>query len=250
MAMLAVDPDSIQQGMARFCKHNPPLFDGVFDVQVAEDWINCLEKIFKVLDCPTEVTWEVFLEQFYEKYFPRSVRDEREVEFLTLKQKNNEPFDKYLARFIRLSHYSSYLRYQEDERWMTEKMVRGLRPFLREMIAPRQFEQFNKVVEACRITESSLNHHLMVKTTPRAEKGGQGGTSSNANRKRRRPCDNQKNKKGGKPSNGKECPTYGKSHGDRPCMAGQNVCYTYGKPRHFSRECPQNTEKARPRTQG
>ncbi|XP_028807169.1 uncharacterized protein LOC114761886 [Neltuma alba] len=95
------------------------------------------------------VTWEVFLEQFYEKYFPRFVRDERETEFLTLKQRDDEPFDEYLAKFIRLSHYSSYLRYRDDERWTTEKMVQGLRPSLREMIAPRQFEQFNKAVEAC-----------------------------------------------------------------------------------------------------
>ncbi|XP_028803936.1 uncharacterized protein LOC114759003 [Neltuma alba] len=147
----------------------------------------------------TTVTWEVFLEQFYEKYFSRSVRDEREAKFLTLKQKDDEPFDEYLAKFIRLSHYSSYLRYRDDKRWTTEKMVRGLRPSLREMIAPRQFEQFNKAVEACRITESSFNHHLIVKTTPRAKKGGQGGqggTSSNVNKKRKQPWNNRKNKKG------------------------------------------------------
>ncbi|XP_028799236.1 uncharacterized protein LOC114754604 [Neltuma alba] len=139
-AMPATDPDSIQQWMTRFYKHNPPSFDGTFDVQVAEEWINHLEKIFKVLYCllerkaqmaiyklekdadrwwknteilldtrNTTVTWEVFLEQFYEKYFLRSVRDEREVEFLTLKQRDDEPFDEYLFKFIRLSHYSSYL---------------------------------------------------------------------------------------------------------------------------------------------
>jgi len=103
--------------MIRFCKHNPPVFEGMFDMQIAEDWISRLEKIFKVLDCPTEtkaqmaiyqlekdtdrwwkntklllqardilITWEVFLEQFYEKYFPQSVRDEREAEFLVLRQ--------------------------------------------------------------------------------------------------------------------------------------------------------------------
>ncbi|XP_028799532.1 uncharacterized protein LOC114754856 [Neltuma alba] len=128
--------------MAHFCKHNLPSFDGVFDVQAAEDWINRLEKIFKVIDYPTgwkaqmaiyklekdvdcwwkntklildaqntRVTREVFLEQFHEKYFPRSMRDEREAEFLTLEQKDNEPFDEYLAKFIRLSYYFSYLRY-------------------------------------------------------------------------------------------------------------------------------------------
>ncbi|XP_028800866.1 uncharacterized protein LOC114756087 [Neltuma alba] len=93
------------------------------------------------------------------------------------------------------------------------------------MIAPRQFKQFNKAVEACRITESSLNHHLMVKTTPRIDRGGQGGqggTLSNMSKKRKRPWDSHKNKKAGKSPKGKECTKYGKNHGDRQCMAGQN----------------------------
>ena len=48
-----VDPNSIQQWMERFQKYNPPVFEGTFDVQVAEDWIDQLEKIFEVLDCPS-----------------------------------------------------------------------------------------------------------------------------------------------------------------------------------------------------
>ncbi|XP_028801401.1 uncharacterized protein LOC114756624 [Neltuma alba] len=162
------------------------------DVQAAEDWINRLEKIFKVLDCLTKwraqmaiykvekdaddwwkntelilnvwnmkVTWEVFLEQFYEKYFPRSIRDKKETEFLTVNQKDSEPFDEYLVKFICLSYYSSYMCYWDDEKWMTEKMIRGLRQSLREMIAPKQFEYFNNAVKACRITENNLNHHLI-----------------------------------------------------------------------------------------
>ncbi|XP_028801055.1 uncharacterized protein LOC114756294 [Neltuma alba] len=65
----------------------------------------------------TRVTWEVFLEQFYEKHFLRSVKDERKAEFLSLKQKENESFDEHLSKFIHLSHYSSYLHYRDDKRY-------------------------------------------------------------------------------------------------------------------------------------
>ena len=40
--------------MERFYKFIPPMFEGNFDTQVAEDWVSQLEKIFKVLECPTE----------------------------------------------------------------------------------------------------------------------------------------------------------------------------------------------------
>ena len=83
-------------------------------------------------------TWEIFLEQFNEKYFPQSVRDEREAEFLILKQGEQEPFDDYLARFIRLSRYSTYLNCMNDERWTTEKLTRGLNPTLKEKVFPKQ----------------------------------------------------------------------------------------------------------------
>ena len=34
----------------------------------------------------TEITWEVFLTTFFNKYFPDNVKNEKEVEFIQLKQ--------------------------------------------------------------------------------------------------------------------------------------------------------------------
>ncbi|XP_028805649.1 uncharacterized protein LOC114760553 [Neltuma alba] len=146
----------------------------------------------------TPITWEVFKEHFNLKYFPQSVRDEKEVEFLMIQQGPRESFDEYLDRYMRLSHYSNYLQLRNDERWKTEKMVRGLRQELREKVAPRQLEKFNQAVEACRITESSLNHQALVRAAPRPEgpatRSGPEGTSFGGNRKRRKPIFSKKSK--------------------------------------------------------
>ncbi|XP_028805211.1 uncharacterized protein LOC114760088 [Neltuma alba] len=156
------------QWIIKFDKHNPPTFEGTFDMQIAEDWITQLEKIFNILKCLSErkaqmaiyklegeanrwwkntelvlqanntlINWEVFKDQFFLKYFPRSVRDEKETELLTIRQAANEPFDEYLARYIKLSRYSTYPQRMNDECWLIEKMIRRLKPELREKVALR-----------------------------------------------------------------------------------------------------------------
>src|SRR5215475_14516755 len=101
--------------MPKFIKYQPPAFRGKFDAQAAEDWLIRMEKIFEVLGCPTEVkakmaiyklegdadrwwknttlilhawnislTWEVFQKKFNEKYFPKSVRIQKEKEYLAI----------------------------------------------------------------------------------------------------------------------------------------------------------------------
>ena len=97
----------------QFWKMGPPSFLGNPDPTEAETWIMQMDKIFDVVGC-TKVqkvsfasfmlkgeanywwrstkktlplkedeilTWTIFLDAFYEKYFPKSVRDEKEVEF-------------------------------------------------------------------------------------------------------------------------------------------------------------------------
>ena len=106
----------------QFRKLGPPSFLGNPDPTEAESWIMQMEKIFDVIGCievqkvsfasfmlkgeaehwwrstkktvPLEedeiLTWTVFLDAFYEKYFPESVRDEKEVEFMELIQGNKK----------------------------------------------------------------------------------------------------------------------------------------------------------------
>ena len=97
---------------AKFQKVNPPSFKGAFDPNIAAEWVKAMEKVFSVLaytdhqkssicylyvgsgcrilveclkrlleDSQTDVSWEVL---FYQKYFPTSVRNARELEFVQL----------------------------------------------------------------------------------------------------------------------------------------------------------------------
>lgn len=93
----------------------PPTFKGVVNPSIVESWIMQIEKIFDVLRCAEDqkipfatfifegeaehwwrmmkrillerkeepLTWDVFLEAFYDKYSPKSVYDQ-ETEFLEL----------------------------------------------------------------------------------------------------------------------------------------------------------------------
>ena len=123
----------------------------------ANHWWNNTEIILEAQNIL--VTWEVFKERFNEKYFPRSIRDDREAEFLKVSQGIGEPFEDYLTRFYRLSRYYSHQE-QNDGRWMTNRLVRGLNTYMRERITPMQLEDFDLAIEKCRLTESCMPKSL------------------------------------------------------------------------------------------
>ena len=52
------------------------------------------------------------------------------------------------------------------------------------------------------------------------------------------------------PPNVGHCNLCGKNHGNRPCLANQNVCYFCQQPGHFANNCPQRTFGARQSHQG
>ncbi|KAF7844216.1 DNA-binding protein HEXBP-like [Senna tora] len=65
------------------------------------------------------------------------------------------------------------------------------------------------------------------------------------------------NNKGMKPMLGNNAPNpcskCGRNHGSRPCLSGQNVCFSCGKPGHFAKVCSQPKKAgdgAKPPTKG
>jgi N-glycosylase/DNA lyase len=112
---------------------------------VAEEWLDQLEEIFRVtrsgdqdkVDLATyrlrgeasqwwkrhrehmeategHMTWEEFKTLFLNKYFPSNVKDQKEIEFLTLQQ-GDMTVDEYVATFESLARFSNNLQNQPDE---------------------------------------------------------------------------------------------------------------------------------------
>ena len=105
------------QLVEQFMKLKPPKFHGRGDPEVAPRWVEKLEKTFKLLGCTDEenvtlavyqlqegandwwnameskvflvgtaLTWAVFVENFYEKYFSENAQEKKLMEFMRLRQ--------------------------------------------------------------------------------------------------------------------------------------------------------------------
>jgi len=64
-------------------------------------WENTRQRLEAV---GTEITWEVFRNEFLGKYFLADVRNKKEIEFLELKQGSTSVAD-YVAKFEELSKF-------------------------------------------------------------------------------------------------------------------------------------------------
>ena len=74
---------------------------------------------------------------FLNKYFPYNVKDQKEIEFLTLQQ-GDMTVDEYVARFESLARFSNNLQLQPDEAWKSKRFEQGLRPEVRNLVITQQ----------------------------------------------------------------------------------------------------------------
>ena len=154
-------------------KLNPPSFNGELDPMIAEKWITRVEKIFEALGCfeeqkvvmtfklegEVEHWWKMtkagleakgkpltrtnFLEAFYEKYFPDSVRDKKELEFQQLKQRDLT-VGQYEAKFTELARFAPHLIEEDSKK--VKKFLRGLCPPIRSKLVPLLLDSYSEVV--------------------------------------------------------------------------------------------------------
>ncbi|XP_038971076.1 uncharacterized protein LOC120104260 [Phoenix dactylifera] len=124
-----------RSSIAEFKRLAPPAFKGTTEPLEADNWLTEMEKAFTVLRCQADekilfasymmqgeafnwwrmlehkyeqdrepLTWEKFRGAFYDKYFSRSVRMQKEQEFIHLKQRNITVAE-YEAKFTELAKF-------------------------------------------------------------------------------------------------------------------------------------------------
>ena len=96
------------------------------------------------------ITWERFEELFYEKYFPLSVRREKECEFMNLAQGNLSVVE-YEAKFIALARFALNLIPNEVEK--ARRFEEGLLPEIRLLLCADQFPTMQQVVAKAMLIE-------------------------------------------------------------------------------------------------
>ncbi|XP_020208850.1 uncharacterized protein LOC109793789 [Cajanus cajan] len=172
-------PDEYR-GLLEFRKGNPPQFTGVDGLEVADHWIEEMEKIFMVMHCLKErklvyvvymlvgeasfwwkgvqammkargevVNWENFKKVFLEKYFPDSARYAKEAESLRLQQRNMS-IQEYVVKFEHLARYYSQAI---TEALRCRKFSEGLRYELKKTIVPMGIMEFLILVEKAKTVE-------------------------------------------------------------------------------------------------
>lgn len=157
-------PPPPQQGghgaFQEFFKMKPPSFKGSIVPLEAHGWLKEMEKIFRVVPCTEgeKVTfavhmlkgaaeawwegasaymvtnnlpldWEHFQTVFLEKYFPNSVRIQKEQEFHHLKQ-GSMSMNEYVAKFEELARFSSQALYAPDDQWKMNQFKWGIKESL------------------------------------------------------------------------------------------------------------------------
>ena len=133
------EPQAVAPGLKpaseRVMKRNSPVFEGIIDPAVVEEWVSMIEKIFEFVQIKDEekvicavymlrkdariwweavvksrdvtvMTWAEFLREFNSKYYSQAVIYNKVAEFTRLQQGNLSLLE-YVRQFGQLSRYAS-----------------------------------------------------------------------------------------------------------------------------------------------
>ena len=106
----------------------------------------------RLLESQEPLEWENFKDVFFKKYFLRSVRRQKESEFIQLRQ-GNMIVAKYEIKFTQLSRFSSYLISTEERKAF--RFQDDLSPFFKDELSLHKLETYSVVVESALLTERS-----------------------------------------------------------------------------------------------
>ena len=262
--MMTTWGNNMQQGgggvnkvVEQFRKNNPPAFDGHEDALAAEEWVNELESIFRLMECTdahkvtcaifmlkkdarhwwesmrrahnidvNPIGWIRFKELFYDNYFPEPLRADKEAEFLLLKMESM-PLPEYERKFESLMRFAPHLVDTEERK--ARRFERGLRSDIRKAVEVLDLRTYAEVVRRAQIVakydvpvsqETERGQGLAQKRT--WGRGNQGvGQSQNGENKKPRVDETNK-------GTSQLCPTCGKKHAGL-CHRNTGACFRCGK---------------------
>ncbi|XP_022853763.1 uncharacterized protein LOC111375195 [Olea europaea var. sylvestris] len=99
------------------------------------------------------LTWDQFKESLMGKYFPQSLRDQKEVEFLQLTQ-GSLPLGEYERKFEQLSRYAPHM--VNIELTKAKRFEMGLKPEIKGIITAQQYTIYAKVVHRAQAISNGL----------------------------------------------------------------------------------------------
>ncbi|XP_016165343.1 uncharacterized protein LOC107607967 [Arachis ipaensis] len=141
--------------LSSFLKVHPPTFRGTSNPTEVDNWIQGTRRILK--PDGVVISWKVFRTEFYNKYFPTSVKNAKKLELLQLKQ-SQMTVTEYTNRFEELCRFSRICQGAPED-----FAKGGLRSDILSFVAPMEIRVFSELVNKSRIAKECVRNAAMAK---------------------------------------------------------------------------------------
>ncbi|XP_015971716.1 uncharacterized protein LOC107495136 [Arachis duranensis] len=236
--------------LSSFLKVHPLTFRGTLNPTDADNWVQAIKGALQAQQVPEEqwvgfgtyllqgeaqhwwqgvrrilqpdgvvISWELFREEFYKKYFSSSARNAKELELLQLKQ-GQMTITEYTSRFEELCRFSWICQGAPEDfaEWKCIKFERGILSDIQSFVAPMEIRVSSELVNKSRITEECVKNAAVAK---------------NDNRESHRRDHHQ--------NLAPRSQEFRRTENYRPNRQHKNkqgLCYRCGLPRHLVKDCP------------
>ncbi|XP_028052737.1 uncharacterized protein LOC114257164 [Camellia sinensis] len=189
------------------------------------------------------LTWDRFLELFYDKYFPQSMRDKKVTEFETLKQ-GNKTVAEYEAQFAELARFAPYM--VDTDYKKARKFEGGLRSTILDKVNMLKLPTYVDVLERAVIAKGNLATQSRISEWKGKRQNTQWskGSPTPPNKKQTLGSSNTST-----PSQDSmpTCPECGKKHRGT-CYRKSRACFQCDKTGHLIKDCPQRNQQSNNKT--